>query len=224
MAEHAADEHGRRSDHIITAVLRRGAQGGRTDASAQSAAEQRHPQLHKNGSAEDGKAQSRKRHRLGMQNFFKGRARQLRADEQNQHGDEQAGKVFHARMAERMLLIRRPLRQAEAQQRHERGSGVREIVQAVRRDGHRAGQRARQQLARRQQHIAHDADDPGQLSVAGAHGGILRVPVVLDKQAQQQLRQIHRSPFRPCRYLFIIRNFVEKVYLFLQEPCNSSDL
>ena len=115
-------------------------------------------------------------------------------------------------------------RQAEAQQRHERGRSVREVVQAVCRNGHRAGQRARQQLARRQQHIAHDADDPGQLSVAGAHGGILRVPVVLDKQAQQQLRQIHRSPFRPCRYLFIIRNFVEKVYLFLQEPCNSSDL
>ena len=60
MAEHAADEHGRRSDHIITAVLRRGAQGGRADAAAQSAAEQRHPQLHKNGSAEDGKAQSPK--------------------------------------------------------------------------------------------------------------------------------------------------------------------
>ena len=66
MAEHAADEHGRRSDHIITAVLRRGAQGGRADAAAQSAAEQRHPQLHEDRCAQDGEAQGGKRHRLGM--------------------------------------------------------------------------------------------------------------------------------------------------------------
>lgn len=106
MAEHAADEHGRRSDHIITAVLRRGAQGGRADGvgsvrrrTAPSTASQEWKRRGRQSS-------ERKRHRLGVQDLFEGRARQLRADEQNQHRDEQAGKILHARMAERMLLIR----------------------------------------------------------------------------------------------------------------------
>ncbi len=91
----------------------------------------------KNGSAEDGKAQSRKRHRLGVQDLFEGRARQLRADKSAQRRTNQKDTPC-ARMAERMLLVRRPLRQAEAAASRARKASVRGEIQAGRRNGHHA--------------------------------------------------------------------------------------
>lgn len=130
MAEHAADEHGRRSDHIITAscaVARRAVEPMRRLSPPQNSAIHSFTRMEAPRTANS----EPKTPPARVQDLFEGRARQLRADKQNQHRDEQAGKILHARMAERMLLIRRPLRQAEPSSVTSEEAGVREIVRRL---------------------------------------------------------------------------------------------
>ena len=95
-----------------------------------------------------------------MKNFVNGCFGQLRADEQDQGCDGQAGEILDPGVPVGVRCVGGLLRQAEADKGDDGAGGVREVVDGVRRDGNRACQQADQELGEKQQQIAADADQP----------------------------------------------------------------
>ena len=90
--------------------------------------------------------------------------------------------------------------QAEAHQADHVGACIGQVVQCVRRNGHTAKQGAHRKLARKQQHIADNPGDPGQLSVSFAHGGVGGILIVRNKAPQKKGRHGIRL-FQVCMLL-----------------------
>jgi len=118
---------------------------------------------------------------------MEGGFRQLQTDEQDEDGDGQAAEIFHSGMTVGVAFVGGLFGQLEAEQGDHRTGGVGEVVYGVGGDGDAARDQAGNQFGGKEQDVADDTDDAGQFSVGGAHGGIVVVLVVLDKQARQEL-------------------------------------
>ena len=116
-----------------------------------------------------------------MENFLDGGLGKLHTDDQDQHGHQQPGQVFHTRVAVRMLLIGGTLGQLKAEQRYKRGRGIGEVVHSVGSDGDGTRQCARNELSGKEQEVAHQPHQSGKPSVSAAHLGIIRISKVFDK-------------------------------------------
>ena len=99
---------------------------------------------------------------------------QIGADQQDQSRDHEAGYIFVAGVAVGMISVRRLLRHAEPQQRHQRRGSVRQIVDGVGDDRDRAGKQTGDKFSQEQQEIAYDSRHSRQLSDGGVNGGLIR--------------------------------------------------
>ena len=92
-----------------------------------------------------------------MEDLLHRRFGQLHAHQKNEARHDETGDVFQPPVAEGMMGIRLFSGQAEAQQRHHRGTGVGQVVEGVGGDGHGPADRAGKQLPGKQQQVQADA-------------------------------------------------------------------
>ena len=123
-----------------------------------------------------------------MEDLADGRFYQLRADQQDHRRHGQPRQVFDPVVAEGVPFVGGLRREAEADQRHDGAGRVGEVVDRIRRDGDAAGQRTEQEFPDKQQHVAHDAHDPGQPSICFAHRGVFGILRVADQPPHQKFR------------------------------------
>ena len=185
-AHQGGHQHRRRGRAVAEGVHGRGRHGRGIPLLAQPVVVEKHIQLHRDGGAEDHKDQRPGVHRLRTQDLLNGGFAQFQAHQQDEHRHRQARDVLHPPVAEGVLRIRLLSRQLKAHQRHEGGTGVRQVVEGVRRDGDGPGQGARQELPGKQQHIQADAHDPAEDAVGPAGLWLSPGRIRFDKQPCQQ--------------------------------------
>ena len=100
----AAQQDGAGGDYVVPAVDRGRVERGRIYFLPERLVESRHPELHRDGGGEQSYRRRRDVDRLRVYNLGYGRLHKLRADEQNQRRHGEAGEVFVARVAVRVLL------------------------------------------------------------------------------------------------------------------------
>ena len=117
-------QHGGGRDGVRKAVHCGGAHSRGVDLLPHRPVIIEHIQLHTDGYGQDGQHRHRGGHLLRMQDLLQGRFPQLHAHKQDQPRHHQTGYVLHAPVSEGMLRVRLASRQAESQQRHQRGACV----------------------------------------------------------------------------------------------------
>ena len=90
-----------------------------------------------------------------------------------------------AREARKALSVRLLPRQLKAQQRHHRRAGIRQVVEGIRRHGHRAADSPGEQLSAEQQQVQTDPYQPAQAAVGQPHRRISGIFPVPDKPTRQ---------------------------------------
>ena len=154
-------QHRRGGNAVVSAVLGRGPQRRGVNPLSQTVVKQEHPQLHTNGRQQHTGHHNGKLHRGGVQNFVHGAFHQLRPNNQNQSRYRQAAEVFCPGVAERVVLIRRLIRQTESNQGYNGAGRIGQVVQCVGGNGHRAGENTHNALSQGQQQIAYDSHITG---------------------------------------------------------------
>ena len=120
-----------------------------------------------------------------MQNFVQTVLGQLHADDQHHHRHRQTRQIFKPGVAVGVVLVGGLLRQLEADQAHNVGGRVGQVVDGVRRNGDAAEHGARDEFAREQKQVAADAHHTGHTAVSAAHGGVAGVLMVFHKKPDQ---------------------------------------
>ena len=179
-------QHGPGGDAVVAAVGGGGLQGGGLNQLPHFPIEEGHPQLHPDGGQQHGSREPGEGHVLRVQNLLHGAFGQLRADEQNHGRHAETGDVLHPGVTVGVVLIGRLPGQMKAQQGHQGGRGVGQVVEGVGGDGHGACQGAHQELAQKQQHVAHDAHDARQPPTGGPDLWVLTVTIIGNKNTQQK--------------------------------------
>ena len=186
VADQAAEQDRCRGDRVVAAVGSGGGECGGMDALAELGVEQRHPELDTDGNCQHDHDQNRKFDRLRVQDLAERAEGQLRADDENERRDHKTGKIFIPAVAVGVLVVGGLRRQLKAEQRYDGAGRVGEVIHRVGGDGNAAAERTGQQLARKQQQIAHDADQPRQPSVGGANLRRVGILIIADKEPQQK--------------------------------------
>ena len=96
-----------------------------------------------------------------MQDLFKAAFQQLDADDKDHHGYGKPGQILIPRVAVRVLGIGRTRTQPKSDKADQIGACVRQVVQAVCRDGNTARKHADGCFTGKQQQVADDADNAG---------------------------------------------------------------
>ena len=193
MRDQRRDQHGARGDHIVARVSRRGNQRLRIDEPAQLAVEHHHPQLDRDGERQNDDQHPAEFDGRGRDDLLDAAFEQLDADDQDEHGDDEAGQILEATVAIGMVAIRRFRGKLETEQADDVACRIGQVVHAVRDDGNRPRQKADEDLGHAQDRIADDADSARERTDASAHLGILRVGIIRYEMIQQALN--HRAAF-----------------------------
>ena len=165
MANQSGDQNGR-GGHAISQRIRRCRQQRRCgEFFAEGAVIHGHIQLHADRNSQNPDHQPAELHQSGVQDLIQGLLGQFHAHQQNQHGYRQTGEVLRPAVAEGMAWVRRFGGNAEAQQRDHRGTGIREVVEGVRRDGDGAGEGPSKELAQKQQQVQPDPNSAAENTV-----------------------------------------------------------
>ena len=165
MADQSGDQNGG-GGHAISQRIRCGRQQRRCgEFFAEGAVIHGHIQLHADRSSQNPDHQPAELHQSGVQDLIQGLLGQFHAHQQNQHGYRQTGEVLRPAVAEGMAWVRRFGGNAEAQQRDHRGTGIREVVEGVRRDGDGAGEGPSKELAQKQQQVQPDPNSAAENTV-----------------------------------------------------------
>ena len=144
-----------------------------------------------------------------MQDFVQTVLGQLHADDQHHHCHRQTGQILEPGVAVGVVLIGGLFRQLEADQAHDVGGCVGQVVDGIRRDGDAAEYGAGDELACKQQQVAEDAHHTGHAAVGAAHGGVAGVLMVFYKKPDQGFG--HVESFLSCgkpNRIFSIHRFI----------------
>ena len=99
-------------------------------------------------------------------------------------------------MAVGVIRVGRTARQPESQQRHHGGRRIRQIVDRVGHNGHRAHQQTHNQLAQKQQAVADDSRDACQNANRRMDGGIPGILIIFHKQTKKKFGHVNSSQFQ----------------------------
>ena len=178
LADDHAQQHGAGGNGVAQAVGGRGAHGGGIQLFGKAAVVEPHVNLRQNAGHEDAHGNPGEIHRLRREDLLHRGFHQLQAHQDDDDGDDQAGDVLGATVAERVIRVGLFAGQLEADQRDDRGTGIGQVVQGVRRDGEGAADHAGKQLAEKQQDVQADADRARQHAVGlPDDGGVNVLPV-----------------------------------------------
>jgi len=152
-------EDGARRPDVGEAVLRRGKQNGRRELFAAGAVEEELEEFHADRGDQGGDRPDVGVERPRRDDAENGAVSELERDEQHTDRDDRRRDVFETGMAERVFLVGGFRRQRQGDDRHDRTERIRQVVPAVRGDRDTAGQRADDQLQRREEHIHEQAEN-----------------------------------------------------------------
>ena len=107
-------------------------------------------------------------------------------------------------MSEGVVPIRLLPRQAKADKRNHRGTCVGKIVKSIGSNGDGAGNSACNELAEEQQNIQADAAKTAERTILTAHGRILHIVPVTDKQSGEKFCHRNKAPLLGKTIWFII--------------------
>ena len=172
---------------VIAAVGGGGHQGGGIDHHAQLGVEPAEPELDGDGAHQNGNGDPLQFHGGGVQDLTDGGLGQLIADDEDQARHGKAGQILEPGVAEGVVLVGGLLRQVEAQQGHDGGAGVGEVVHGVGGDGHGTGQSAHRQLQGKEQKIADNAHNTRQPTGGGTGFFAFHALVLPDKGTQKKI-------------------------------------
>lgn len=142
----------------------------------------KHITLHADGGHEHQHGQQPCVHGLRIHDLVDRFQAQLHAHNDDDDGHSHTGEVFDPAMTERMPGIRLFRRHPEAQERYDGGTGVRKVVEGVRRHGDGAGEPSGQVFAQEEKHVQADAGKRAEHAVGAAHGGVRHLVPVFDKK------------------------------------------
>ena len=107
-----------------------------------------------------------------MQNLVKGVSEKLNTDDHDNHGNDHGRNIFDSCVTEGVSAVCGFGGNLEADERNELGTRVGEVVETVRRHGHRGEQKSRDDFTGREQEVDNDSDDADHGSVGAANHGI----------------------------------------------------
>ena len=137
-----AEQHDACGDDIVAAVLGRGFDGLGFDHAADLAVKEALPELCQNGNDEHNEGDGREGVFLRREDFLNGRHAELKPEENDDERDDDARKILDARVAERVLFIRRLTCHFKADERDNGRAGICEVVDGIGRDGNTVKNRA----------------------------------------------------------------------------------
>lgn len=138
----APEQHDACGDDIVAAVLGRGFDGLGFDHAADLAVKEALPELCQNGNDEHNEGDGREGVFLRREDFLNGRHAELKPEENDNERDDDARKILDARVAERVLFIRRFTCHFKADERDNGRAGICEVVDGIGRDGNTVKNRA----------------------------------------------------------------------------------
>ena len=185
-AHHIAQKNPGGGDDIVAAVGGGSGQGDGADALAQGAEEGAHPQLDAQGGNQHPQGNGGSLNGLRVKDLLERGLCQFQTDDQNQGCYHQPGQVLIPGMAVRVLPVGRPPCQLKTGKGHDGGTGVGQIVHGVGHNGDGPGQKPCNELTKEEENVAQNPRDPGHFSDGGMDRRILRILIILYKQAKQQ--------------------------------------
>ena len=177
---HAQQHHGG-GNGVGEGVSSSGLHGGGADLPAHRLVIQAHVELHPDGSQQDHRRQQPHSHRLRVQDLGQGAFAQLKAHGDDQGRQQQPCQVLHPAMAEGVVQVRLLPCDGKAQQGDHRGPGVRQVVEGVRHNGHRAGEQTGKIFPCEQQDVEENAVHGAEGAVSPAHPCIGHIFAVLNE-------------------------------------------
>ena len=187
MSGQGARQHGGGRHHVGEGVRGGGRHGRRAELLPQYPVEMAHPQLHQDGSRQNGHRHQRKVHRLRAEDLPDGGLAQLQPHQEDHQAHQQPRQVLRPAVAEGVSIVGLLSRQLKSHQSHHRRARVGQVVEGIRRDGDGAGHNAGEELARRQQQIEHNPHRPGQDAVLLPHRRVRHIVAVLDEKPHQPI-------------------------------------
>ena len=143
---------------------------------------------------------------FGESDFFHRALQQFKAHEQDQHGHHQAGEVFHPSVAKRMVGIGLLPSQLEAQNGHQTGPCIRQVIEGICRNGDGSADGAGKKLSKKQQDIQGDTHPAAQHAVLPANGRFGHLLIIFDEETGKNgyhrictsQTEIPQEPFTPA--------------------------
>ena len=129
-----------------------------------------------------------------MQNLLHRALHEFNAHIDNQKRDQKPGDILQPRVTKRVLLVGGFRRQLEAEQRHNRRAGVREIIHSVGQHRHAAKQQPHAHFGKREQQIDADPDQPAEPAVPLPHLRVLHISGILYEMPHQKIGHTFLRP------------------------------
>ena len=188
-------QHHQRGHDVGKTVKSRGRKHRRPDFPPDRAVEEKHPELDRNRRNQRRNHPRRHLDRFRIPDPLRRTLQKVQTDRNDDHCDHQPGDILHPPVPEGVFIVGRLRGEFEADQRHHRGAGIREVVDRVRHHSDTAGEQSGRHLDAEEQRIAETADPPGRHAAALPDLRVVRTFSFPGHPPQQKFRN-HHPPSR----------------------------
>ena len=165
MRDEKASENGCRCHAVGKAVVCRRFHGGGGDLPTDLEVVEGDIRLDENGAEKNDDRQYAEYGRDGRDDLLHGRFAELKADENDDHGDDQSRYVFDPSVSERVVTVGLLSRHAKADERDDGGARVGQVVEGIRHDGDRAAYESREEFNAEKNDVQNDSQYTAQRAV-----------------------------------------------------------